>query len=325
MISSHTRPPHVVQNNQRAFSKPPLDPKELLAKLRARGMVVDAGTALPYLTQVGGYRMKGYWYQWIDPQSRRFQQGTSFDKVIERYEFDRELRRITGDALERIELMVRASISNTMSKHEGPHWFMKDSLFKTSPSSVERSAKVKQRPRKRTLYELVIEEVSRMRHKPFIAHYLKQYNEPAFPPSWAISECLSFGAWSTVYPTLSNVEYRKEISRQFKVEDTEVFASWLHAFSVMRNTVFHHGRLLGAQTSVTPRDYHKRHLQFKGTQARAFFATATVINYVCNSIRRGPRWKSDLEALFSRYPTIPYDSALGFPEGWPNVLGWRTL
>jgi hypothetical protein len=46
----------------------------------------------------------------------------------------------------------------------------------------------------------------------------------------------------------------------------------------MRNTVFHHGRLLGASTSVTPKSYHKRQLRFDGQQARTFFATATVIN-----------------------------------------------
>ncbi|SAH83161.1 Abortive infection bacteriophage resistance protein [Bordetella ansorpii] len=309
---------------RRVFNKVHLDPDELLAKLQKQGMAVDAQTALPYLTQVGGYRMKGYWYQWLDPESKTFRQGTHFDQIIERYEFDRELRRITGDALERIELMVRAAISNVMSKHHGPHWFENAALFiGHTPAPVKVQA-LQDAKRKKSLVELIAEEVDRMKKKPFIEHYQKKYKEPALPPSWAISECLSFGSWSTAYPTVADVGLRKEVSRKFKVEDPAVFRTWLHAFSVMRNTVFHHGRLLGANTSVTPAEYRKRDLRFDKEQQRTFYATATIINYVCKSIRRGPRWKSDLEALFAKYPNIPIGPALGFPEDWKNSPAWTA-
>src|SRR5690606_18498076 len=108
------------------------------------------------------------------------------------YEFDRELRRITSDALERIELMVRTAISNVMSKHEGPHWFTKPALFMPlAPAPV--GAKKGRVP----LIDRIHEEVSRMRGKPFLEHYRNRYCEPELPPSWAISECLSFGCWST--------------------------------------------------------------------------------------------------------------------------------
>lgn len=81
-------------------------------------------SAVHYITQVGGYRMKSYWYQWLDPATKTFREGTHFDAVVERYEFDRELRRISAEVLESIEIMAR-TISNVMSRHEGPHWFMK--------------------------------------------------------------------------------------------------------------------------------------------------------------------------------------------------------
>jgi len=281
-------------------------------------MTAAAETALPYLTQVGGYRMKGYWYHWQDPTTKRFRDGSNFDAVIERYEFDRELRRITGDALERIELMVRSTISNVMSGHEGPHWFMKNELFTSSRSGAD----AVHGPRD-SLMVRAAREVARMHRKPFIRHYVEHYDDPPLPPSWALCECLSFGTWSAAYPALANADYRKKIGRRFRVEDPDVLTSWLHAFSVMRNTVAHHGRLIGAQTGVTPREYRRRGLRFDKPQARTFFVVATVINYVCQGIHRGPRWKADLQAIFAKYPNVPIFGGLGFPTDWQDRPGWR--
>lgn len=298
----------------RAFEKPHLDPEAIISKLREQGLAVDSNAALPYLREIGAYRLKGYWYQWQDCETKRFRNGCHFDQVITQYEFDRRLRRATSDALERIELKVRATISNVLSKHEGPHWFLKQDLFKSRPSVRSRSGF--------SLQTKIKEEIERMRDKPFIAHYLNNYDVPALPPSWAISECLSFGSWSHTYAYLSSAEYRKQISRRFGVELPEVFTSWLHAFSVLRNTVAHHGRLLGTQTRVTAREYRERGLTFGN--ARTFYVAATTINYVCHRIANGPRWRESLESLFAEFPSISIDSALGFPSNWRERSGWCT-
>lgn len=321
----------VAQNNEAVsgkpekivFNKPHLEPLELIAKLRKQGMAIDSRSALPYLEQVGGYRMKGYWYQWLDQEEKVFRHHASFDQVIERYEFDRELRKITSDALERIELMVRAAISNVMSKHEGPHWFTKPELFKPVGRPAAEGDQENRKQVKKPLLDRVADEVEWMARKPFIEHYRSKYCEPSLPPSWAISECLSFGSWSIAYPTLANSQYRKEICRRFRVEEPDVFRSWIHALSVMRNTVAHHGRLLGTMTSVTPREYRSWGLEFATDQSRTFFVTATVINFLCQSIKRGPEWKPELGVLFAKYPGIPIQQGLGFPEGWGNAPGWK--
>jgi len=300
------------RDKRRTFDKRHYDAQALSAKLQSQGMIVDLATALPYLRQVGGYRLKGYWYQWQDPGTKKFRKGTHFNDVIDRYEFDRELRRITGTVLERIELMVRAVISNELSEREGPHWFMQESVFKLGPRNAD--------PAKISFLQKVQTEVKRMKDKPFVAHYLDKYYEPSLPPSWAMSECLSFGTWSHAYFNLANPNYRKAISQRFGVPDARVFAQWLHVFSVLLNTVAHHGRLLGAQTSITPADYKGRGLIFN--KERTFFVTASVINYICKRISRGPRWHSELKALFAAYPAIPVEGALGFPPDWEQKPGW---
>lgn len=297
----------------RVFDKLPMDPAGLIMKLRRQGMLVNAESALPYLLQVGAYRMKGYWYQWQDRETKNFKSNVCFDEAIRRYEFDRELRRITAVALERIEIMVRVVFSEVMAEYEGPHWFMKDEVF-VSSGTANKAAR-------RSFVQKIEEEISRMRDKAFIAHYFQKYDYPRLPPSWVICECLSFGAWSYGYKDLANQRYRKLISRRFKVEDDHVFASWLHAFSVLRNVVAHHGRLMGGQSSVTPKSYQKRGLYFG--RSRNFFVLASVINYVSASIRQGPGWRANLESLFERYPGLDVDALLGFPPDWLMHPVWR--
>jgi hypothetical protein len=49
---------------------------------------------------------------------------------------------------------------------------------------------------------------------------------------------------------------------------------------------------------------------------------ATVIAYLLRQTRMPNTWISDLEAIFSRYPTVsPTD--LGFPSTWKSEPGWR--
>src|SRR5690606_27758179 len=101
-------------------------------------------------------------------------------------------------------------ISNVMSRREGPHWFMREGVFRQPRSSD---------PTKQSLLGKVQSEVDRMRDKQFIAHYLRKYKDPPLPPSWAISECLSFGVWSHAYSNLRDARARKEISTRFGVNN----------------------------------------------------------------------------------------------------------
>lgn len=319
--SAQTQATPLCADERKTFNKRHLDPKDHLEKLQRQGMAIGK-SAVHYITQVGGCRMKGYWYQWLDPATKTFREGTHFDAVVERYEFDRELRRISAEVLESIEITARTTISNVMSRHEGPHWFMKGDLFLLPAPASTNAPDADSVKRMRTLAQRVADEVGWMKNKPFIQHYRNTYRRPELPPSWAICECLSFGTWSAIYSALAKLEHRKEVSRRFRVEDPKVFATWLHACSVMRNTVAHHGRLLGAQTGVTPKPYTPYGLEFSQAQNRTFFLMATIINFMCHSIKHGPSWMDALEALFKKYPAIPLLEGLGFDPDWRSHPGW---
>jgi len=109
------------------YTKVPLSNADLLARWQAKGLaisnVVDAERALSF---IGYFRLRGYAVPVMNTTQagRVFHPGTRFEDILARYEFDRELRRITLSQLERIEVAVRTVISNQMSMQYGPFWYL---------------------------------------------------------------------------------------------------------------------------------------------------------------------------------------------------------
>lgn len=285
------------------FNKQHLSAEALLAKLETAGMAINRSTALPYMHMVGGYRLKGYWFHLRDSNGA-FPAGTTFDDVIARYEFDRALRLITWQSLDQIEIAVRARIASYLSEAVNPHWFMEDCLFAQTPNPV---------------YPNVKKEVDRAHKRAYVAHYRKQYTYPPVPPSWTTCECLSFGAWSKTFSLLADKTLKENIAKFFNVDTINVFGSWLHTLTVLRNTVAHHGRLWRMRVDVVPMEYRRKQIGASGD--RSFYPLATIINYFLDNIGFLNDWPSRLDAVFHAYPSIN-KTDIGFGPTWNSAPGW---
>lgn len=295
------------------FAKHAATNESLLEKLELRGLVVpsqERGKALAYLQCVGGYRLKGYWFHLVDPHTKKFPSGCQFAQIAERYEFDRELRAASIEAIDRLEVAIRATIANHLSLTYSPHWFLKTDIFKPT-----REWGIGQLIRK------IEEEVRRSEGKRFVEHYFEKYDSPYLPPSWAISECVTFGLWSRTFAILRDSNDKKAIAKYFGVETTEVFQSWIHMLTVVRNIVAHHGQLLKVKLGVAPANYKKAGIKF--SDSKSFYAAATVIQFLLHRTNLPHRWQSDLKEIFQRYPHVPI-SDLGFPNNWETEIGWGT-
>lgn len=83
---------------------------EQLRILQSRGMHLDSTEAASWLAHVGYYRLSGYWYSYREmsdePKKRldTFVAGTNFHDVTLLYEFDRKLRSLLFDGIERLEV-----------------------------------------------------------------------------------------------------------------------------------------------------------------------------------------------------------------------------
>jgi abortive infection bacteriophage resistance protein len=96
------------------FTKPAIDLTSQVKLLKSRGLQITNEThAETSLQNIGYYRLSGYSYPFLQtPHRERFKLGTTLDQILRVYEFDRHLRLTIADAVERIEVGIRARIIN---------------------------------------------------------------------------------------------------------------------------------------------------------------------------------------------------------------------
>ena len=98
---------------------------EQISLLKSRGMQLD-GEPERWLRAVNYYRLSGYWYVYRAVVTRdgtfaradEFQEGTTFSAVTALYEFDRKLRTLVHDGIERIEVALRSHVSSVLGARD---------------------------------------------------------------------------------------------------------------------------------------------------------------------------------------------------------------
>lgn len=101
------------------FDKPAIHVVDQISLLKKKNLIVnDIDLTSHYLTTIGYYRLMIYFKPYLIKTYNSedgFKPNISFDDVLQLYIFDRELRLLVSDAIERIEVTFRTAISNTMS------------------------------------------------------------------------------------------------------------------------------------------------------------------------------------------------------------------
>lgn len=297
------------------YRKPALTLAAQRALLVNRGMVVaDPARAEHYLRFIGYYRLSGYWF----PFQRRdgsadhdtFRPGTDFETVLDHYVFDRRLRVLIMDAVERIEVAARTAISNALSERAGPHWYLDPAQFDRRFSHADFLRRVRQ--------ETGISPFNRHKQSEFIRHYLEKYDRPTEPPSWMVFEQLPFGTVSFVFKHLHDAD-KKTIAQPFGLPRDRL-QSWLHAASHLRNLCAHHSRVWNREFGVVPSvaKSERHHV----TQFKRFYNHAVAIQTLLKRISGDTHWADRLEALLADHPKVPIH-AMGFPPDWTTNAIWR--
>jgi abortive infection bacteriophage resistance protein len=303
------------------FAKPALTVAQQVTKLCDRGLgVEDSAEAEHYLRHIGYYRLSAYALplQQGGIPDKPFKPGASFRNILNLYRFDRELRLLVMDAVERIEVAVRSVIVNEMSVRHGPHWFMDAAHF--NPAS--------RRFRHHELLNRIDREFSipaggsnpaRPHHEVFINHYFNKYTSPYLPPAWMVAETLTLGTWSQIFENLRVTAERKAIASHFGV-DEQILRNWLHALTYLRNLCAYHSRLWNRQTVIKIAIANK-HKSFLGVNDR-FYAFAVVINDLIQRIAPHTGWHHRLEKLMTGHPFVA-PNAMGFPSNWREESFWN--
>lgn len=295
---------------KRPFGKPATTHAQQVALLQLRGMAVDDTAAAEfYLQHLNYYRLGAYWLPFeADHATHAFKPGTRFADVLNLYVFDRELRLLVLDAIERVEVSVRSQWAYQLAHHHGPHAHLDASLaFKHHLWQ--------------TNLDKLADEVDRS-DEAFIKHLKANYAEP-LPPVWAVCEVMSLGLLSRWYNNLQPMPTRRAIAAAYGV-DQKVLESWLRHLSLVRNTCAHHSRLWNREFTITPLLPRNKPAGL-ATQCQAgsrkLYNSLVILLHCMDVIAPQHHWRARLKDLIARH-AIPV-AAMDFPAGWELMAIWQ--
>ena len=167
--------------------------EELVSSLKEKGLIISNNAkAINYIRNIGYFRLKAYFYPlYKEPKHKHlFKQEASFDKLMNMYRFDRKLRLLLFNEIEKIEVAFRSTIVNIVSDVLGDIFWMTERKYFKSEFHFNSSLSLIQ-----SEYEKSKEE--------FIIHFKNKYSDShRFPPPWMIAEILPLGNLCHIFMNL---------------------------------------------------------------------------------------------------------------------------
>lgn len=297
-----------------------------VARLRDRGMEIDATLAKQWLTYVSYYRLSAYWYpaRVMDAQGRRtdrLKPGISFSDAVALYEADRKLRALVHDGMERVEIAMRTRVSELLVK--------KDPLAYTNPKTFR--SKFDHKKWMVTAKKRISRAGAR---NEAIKHYRDEYEGEY--PFWVLTEVLDFSDISRLYEGLPASDQRaiaedmgikldlKQLSKlqQEKVKRESPLVRWMEQLTIVRNYCAHHARLWNKSFVPAPTPALRTLPEFallpEGQSEQVFGALVVMANLVRTTSPK-TTWPDKVSSLiqndFLTNPLVDPES-LGLPEDW---------
>jgi len=301
------------------YDKPPLSFEQQAEQLLKRGLIADKEELVKRLESVNYYRLSGYLYPFRVPQSDRFQEGTQLSMVWNRYCFDRRLRVLVLDAIERIEVAVRTQTVFHFSRWHG-------AFGHTREENLPNIKELRHYLDWRASLEV---ETSRSK-EIFKKHFFTKYGEDHQNlPLWMVSELMSMGSLLTFYNGCAD-GIKKDVSSHFGLPDT-LFISWLRSLYAARNICAHHSRFWNRELGYPPLLPNKNkfptwHLLSESGDKKLLVNNRCgiiliILRQMLATISPSSQWHERIEKIFLEYPDIPLHS-MGLPQNWKSHPLW---
>ena len=316
-------------------------------QLIGRGLIADRDELIARLKAVNYYRLSGYLHPFRlrDAHGARtegFIPGTTLETVWRRYCFDRRLRIVVLDAIERIEVSVRTRMvyhfvhsRDAAGCQIGPFGHL---IARNLPGFKERSLPDRcWRNLKRfaqfkgiehsdfVLWLAKLQNEQRRASEDFVKHFRKTYGDcHEHLPLWMASELMTCETTLQFANGLDRAVL-KLAAADFGFPD-EQLRSWTKAIFTLRNASAHHSRIwnrvFGVKPSVPGKNKNPQwHISPGFANDRAGILL-TVCHHWLGKVTPTTRWKARLFALFDEYPEIPL-AEMGLPPDWRTHPLWR--
>ena len=295
-----------------SFAKSYSSPEQIILILKQRGMLInDEQKVEDYLMNIGYHRLSAYIYPFYkNPKSDlQLKEGTTFEQVLTLYRFDKKLRILLFNEIEKIEVAIRSVLANMGCQELGDkYWITKAEYFANAEKFNQ------------TL--VVIEKELASSKEDYIEDFRRNYVE-SNPPAWMITEVLSFGNLNYIYSNLASNKLMKRIADYFGLKP-QVFTSWLTVLANLRNMCCHHARVWNRDFMLNPAEPRKTSKVWIDTSRidkKKLFYRLCIIRYFLASISPSNNFNEKVADLLACFPSIDI-VAMGFCKNWKDVDLW---
>lgn len=310
-----------------------LSHEEQLERLKSRGLIVSDDTnALKILRKISYYRLSGYWYPFrktnpvgMPGRQNEFVANASMDLIEQLYEFDRELRLLVLDAVERIEVILRSDVAHYLGKR---NVYAHDCSSELDGSFVTGVDKRTGNTYYNDWQEKLQKAVSRA-SEDFVDHHNIKYGGKM--PIWVTTELWDFGQLSKFYQGMRYKDKANIAKKYCSSLDGQTMASWLRTISLVRNASAHHSRLWNRNITAIPSITSSLPINFLSHIANDDHAKRRVYGSLCilqlffRWISPNDNWHEKLIFLCEKFPQhelVTLKDA-GFPQDWKDKHLWK--
>ncbi len=298
-----------------AYQKPALTFDKQLEHLKNHGLIIsDHDSALLQLSTISYYRLSAYWYPFRQRDEdgniiSKFIEDTSFDDVINLYVFDRHLRLLVLDTIERIEIYIRTLITYHIGHTYGAFGHVDPANFHPKFDHAQWLSKLE-------------DETSRS-SDAFVIHYQNKYLGFPTLPIWMTTEVMSLGSLSFCYKGLKHDD-KRVVSNKLGLHHKRL-EDWLHKLTYIRNVCAHHSRLWNRELAIRPESSRLPEWTPPLTSRNdRIFYILLILRYLLKTTKNGDNWCAKCNELIK--PIVKNDKwrlAMGMPENWKEHPIWK--
>ena len=297
------------------YSKTCTLPQDLLPLLKQRGLMIsNEQKAVNYLANIGYFRLSAYLYPLLkEPKTEHlYKVGATFEKALDMYRFDRKLRILLFNEIEKIEVAIRSTMNNLIS-HE-----LNDVFWMTDVKHFNNSSFFAKRL-------VLIDSELEKSNEDFIVHFKNTYNNP-YPPAWMIAEIIPFGMLCKTFNDLRYKSIQKKVADYFSLS-LPVFSSWIISLVNLRNLCGHHNRTWNKEIPFASHKLNNPRFAWinsDNTDMKRVYFRICIIKYLLFTVSPNNTFTQKLKSLLVKYPTVDI-GAMGFPADWQKEQLWNGI
>jgi len=297
------------------FNKTPLTLGEQIELLKLKGISFeDDAFARRVLTHVNYHRIQAYCSpieivgrENIGKSSHSLISSKSFKYIFKLYTFDRSLRLLLLEAIEIVEIALRAHFVQVLVEKYGSHAYLKPDIFYRQDIHANCIAS--------------LDKQLLRTNEALVNNYRATYKKPPYPPIWVAVELLTLGGLSRWLENIKKRQDRQAVAQKLNLDEV-VARSFSHHLTHVRNICAHHGRIWNRKFTLTmrlPSNPVSLSSQFNKNSfdQRKVFNTLVILCWCVKTIDPETTWPARLKALLKTRSENELE-LIGAVYGWAD-------